>query len=178
GRGRFTYIHRLEDVEARMSELYESLARPMLTDLRLRFEGAQPVEPVTLPGELYAGEPIVVRARFAQAPSAAIVSGRLGEIDWESRVAAGPAPASGLHAAWARQRIEELGDEIARAGGERSGDRARIDALRASVRDLGLAHHLVTAYTSLVAVDVTPARPADAPLRPAGVPTQLPAGWE
>ncbi len=177
GRGSFTYIHRVEDVETRMAELYSRLARPMLTDLRLRFEGAQPLEPVELPGELYDGEPIVVRARFASAPTAAIVSGSIGAIRWESRVPAGAAEGSGLHTAWARQRIEELGDEIARSGG-RGGDDTRIATLRANVRDLGLEHHLVTAYTSLVAVDVTPARPADAPMRSTAVPTHLPAGWE
>src|SRR5690606_8787564 len=174
GRGSYTYINRVEDVERRMAELYAKLARPMLTGLQLRFEGAQPLEPVALPGELYAGEPIVVRARFAAAPAAVVVSGAAGGIRWESRLAASPTEGSGLHAAWARQRIEELGDEIARAGGDRSG----LDALRTRVRDLGLAHHLVTAYTSLVAVDVTPARTTDTPLVSTPVPTHLPAGWQ
>jgi Ca-activated chloride channel family protein len=174
GRGSYTYINRVEDVERRMTELYAKLAQPMLGGLQLRFEGAQPLEPVALPGELYAGEPIVVLARFAAAPSAVVVSGAAGGIRWESRLAASPTEGSGLHGAWARQRIEELGDEIARAGG----DRSELEALRARVRDLGLAHHLVTAYTSLVAVDVTPARAADAPLVSAPVPTHLPAGWQ
>lgn len=182
GRGSFTYIHRVEDVEARMGELHSRLSRPMLTDLGLRFEGAQPLDPVILPGELYDGEPIVVRARFASAPTAAIVSGSIGDIRWESRLPASHAAGSGLHTAWARQRIEELGDEIARAGGVRrdaGGDSGgRVEALRESVRDLGLKHHLVTAYTSLVAVDVTPVRPADAPMQSTAVPTHLPAGWE
>jgi len=174
GRGSYTYIGRVEEVERRMGELYAKLAHPMVGDLQLRFEGAQPLEAVALPGELYAGEPVVVQARFASAPSAAIVSGTAGGIRWESRVPAAPGEGSGLHAAWARQRIETLGDEIARA----SGDAASIERLRAQVRDLGLAHHLVTAYTSLVAVDVTPARPADAPLTSTTVPTHLPDGWE
>ena len=174
GRGSYTYVNRVEDVEARMAELYAKLGRPMLTGLQLRFDGAQPIDPVSLPGELYAGEPIVVRARFAGTPTAAVVSGNVGAIRWESRVEAAAAEGSGLHAAWARQRIEALGDESARAGA----DRTELDALRARVRDLGLAHHLVTAYTSLVAVDVTPVRPADAPVQPAAVPTRLPAGWE
>lgn len=174
GRGSYTYIGRVEEVERRMGELYARLAHPMVGDLQLRFEGAQPLEPVTLPGELYAGEPVVVQARFASAPSAAIVSGAAGGIRWESRVPAAPGEGSGLHVAWARQRIEALGDEIART----SGDTANLERLRAQVRDLGLAHHLVTAYTSLVAVDVTPARPADAPLTSTAVPTHLPDGWE
>ena len=178
GRGSFTYIHRVEDVEARMAELYSRLSRPMLTDLRLRFEGAQPLDPVILPGELYAGEPIVVRTRFTAAPTAAIVSGSIGDIRWESHIPAGAAEDSGLHTAWARQRIEELGDEIDRGGDTIRGDDIRLATLREKIRDLGLEHHLVTAYTSLVAVDVTPARPTDTPMQSTAVPTHLPAGWQ
>ena len=34
-------------------------------------------------------------------------------------------------------------------------------AIRNAVLDVALAHHLVSKYTSLVAVDVTPSRPTD-----------------
>ncbi len=43
---------------------------------------------------------------------------------------------------------------------------------------MALAHHLVSKYTSLVAVDVTPTRPEDAELKGGAVPTNLPAGWQ
>jgi Ca-activated chloride channel family protein len=36
----------------------------------------------------------------------------------------------------------------------------------------------VTRYTSLVAVDTTPARPENVPLHSRNVPTNLPDGWE
>jgi Ca-activated chloride channel family protein len=39
-------------------------------------------------------------------------------------------------------------------------------------------HHLVSRLTSLVAVDVTPSRPADAPLESGHVPLNLPDGWD
>ena len=35
------------------------------------------------------------------------------------------------------------------------------DTIRKAVLDVALAHHLVSKYTSLVAVDTTPARPTD-----------------
>ena len=35
------------------------------------------------------------------------------------------------------------------------------EATKRSVLDVALAHHLVSQYTSLVAVDITPARPTD-----------------
>ena len=40
------------------------------------------------------------------------------------------------------------------------------DAIRKAVLDVALVHHLVSKYTSLVAVDVTPARPTETPARP------------
>jgi len=59
-------------------------------------------------------------------------------------------------------------------------DRAREGADRGDVRQavvaVALQHHLVSAYTSLVAVDVTPTRPAGAPGGTANVPVNLPAG--
>src|SRR5262245_38608459 len=50
--------------------------------------------------------------------------------------------------------------------------------IRLKVIELATAHRLVTKYTSFVAVDRTPARPADADLKLAAVPTNLPEGWE
>jgi Ca-activated chloride channel family protein len=46
------------------------------------------------------------------------------------------------------------------------------------VIDVALRHHLVSAHTSLVAVDVTPARPGEAPLATHVLKTNLPHGWE
>jgi Ca-activated chloride channel family protein len=52
------------------------------------------------------------------------------------------------------------------------------EEIKAEVIQLASAHRLVTKYTSFVAVDKTPARPAIDPLKSAAVPTLLPEGWE
>src|SRR5690606_36004933 len=52
------------------------------------------------------------------------------------------------------------------------------DELRGQVVELALRHHLVSDYTSLVALDPTPARPQGAPLHQGEVPANLPAGWD
>ena len=44
--------------------------------------------------------------------------------------------------------------------------------------DVALRHHLVSRHTSLVAVDVTPARPGDAAVNTHALKTNLPHGWE
>jgi Ca-activated chloride channel family protein len=46
------------------------------------------------------------------------------------------------------------------------------------VIELAAAHRLVTKYTSFVAVDKTPARAPEDPLKLAEVPTLLPEGWD
>jgi len=53
---------------------------------------------------------------------------------------------------------------------------APSEETREKVVELALTHHLVTKYTSLIAIDRTPARPADADLKIAALPTNLPEG--
>ena len=174
GRGTFTHVGRIEEVERKMAEVFTKLSQPLLTDISLRFDGAQPLEAVPAIGDLYAGEPIVIRTRFGRAPQAAMLSGRRGAATWPMRVEPASAQAAGLPALWARAEVETLTDAV--RGSRMSGQ--SIDTLKARIVELGLAHQLVTPYTSLVAVDVTPVRPADAALQGGKVPTRLPAGWE
>lgn len=49
----------------------------------------------------------------------------------------------------------------------------RAEVTKTSVIEVALAHHLVSQYTSLVAVDVTPARPTDVPGAEPGQTTNL-----
>ena len=55
-------------------------------------------------------------------------------------------------------------------------DGADKETVRKHVTQIALEHHLVSLYTSLVAVDVTPVRPANTPLSSQAVPTNLPNG--
>jgi Ca-activated chloride channel family protein len=74
----------------------------------------------------------------------------------------------GIGALWARAKIAALHDD------ERRG--ADAVTTRQSIVDTALAHHLVSKYTSLVAVDKTPVRPAGDPLSKEQVPNLLPYG--
>ena len=55
---------------------------------------------------------------------------------------------AGLGTRWAREKIESLIDSLPRGGD--------FETVKRNVTALGLEFHLVTAYTSLVAVDKTP----------------------
>jgi Ca-activated chloride channel family protein len=172
GRGTFTYIGRPTEVQQRMTELFRKLESPALADLRLELPGAGDPEilPDPLP-DLYAGEPVVVALRTRMLPTHAVLRGRSGTTAWESDVPLRDSvPGAGLAVYWARAKIAALLDQ--RRAGAADGD------VRHAVIEVALRHHLVSAYTSLVAVDVTPARPADAPLTSHALATNLPHGWE
>jgi Ca-activated chloride channel family protein len=77
--------------------------------------------------------------------------------------------ARGVGALWARARIASLMDDITRG--------ADAAAVKPQVVKVALDHHLVSAYTSLVAVDVTPTNPAK-DVKTALVKASLPQGWQ
>jgi Ca-activated chloride channel family protein len=54
---------------------------------------------------------------------------------------------------------------------------ADADAVRRKVTELGIRHHMVSQYTSLVAVDVTPTAPVGVIPKTRPLPVNLPAGW-
>ena len=49
--------------------------------------------------------------------------------------------------------------------------------MRSEVTAVALEHHLVSPFTSLVAVDVTPTAPAGQLPKTVALPVNLPAGW-
>jgi Ca-activated chloride channel family protein len=172
GRGTFTYIASTTAVQQKMVALFGKLESPVLADMRLELDGASDAEvlPARVP-DLYVGEPVVVAVRARRLPAEAIVRGRIGGTPWESRVPLRQAaPGSGLAVHWGRAKIEALLDQD-RPGSEPEG-------LRRAVVDVALRHHLVSAHTSLVAVDVTPARPDGAGLVTHALATDLPHGWQ
>jgi len=174
GRGSFTYIGKLEEVQAKMQGLFEKLENPVLTGIRVQWPDAQQAEawPERIP-DLYAGEPLLMHVRLAQVKGDVTVTGNLAGQPWRTVLPVKVDPAtsdSGIAALWARSKITALMDRQ-----QRGGDAQQV---RAAVVEVALQHHLVSKYTSLVAVDVTPSRPADEQAITTGVPTKLPAGWE
>jgi Ca-activated chloride channel family protein len=154
GRGTFTYIGDLREVQEKMSRLFAKIASPVVRDVAIRWPDGTPVEtfPARVP-DLYEGEPIVVAASHAALAGTIVVSGTRGNQPWS--VALTPSPGdgrNGVGALWARAKIASLMDEL-RLGADEA-------AIRPAVLKVALDHHLVSRYTSLVAVDVTPTAPA------------------
>ncbi len=167
GRGTATFISDVRDVKARMTELYAKLENPALTDIDVVWSAPADSYPRSVP-DLYLGEPIVLTAQFSTPLVSLSLTGRRGSEPWGTLLplAAGQ-PSSGIATLWARGRIEALSDAMT------NGDAASIRPL---IVETALAHHLISRYTSLVAVDVTPSQPAGSPSEATMIPVNLPAG--
>jgi Ca-activated chloride channel family protein len=172
GRGSFTHIDSVEQVEERMRGLFGKLENPAVTGLSAKFSDAMAdMTPAAIP-DLYRGEPLVLAARLDKLAGSVEVKGHIGDRPWIVTLPlAGAAEGKGLSKLWARRMITDA--EIART--LRKITPADADN---AVLKLALEHQLVTRLTSLVAVDKTPSRPEGAPLKLTELPLNLPAGWE
>jgi Ca-activated chloride channel family protein len=172
GRGSYLFIAQADQVTTRMADLFRKLEQPALVDLSLTWPGGMAVELASdLPSDLYAGDPLVIAARLPREPRGLLtLSGRSRGGAWVRQLpirVIGGEP--GLGKVWARERIDALGRKM------RFGIADPKD-IEAQIVDLALAHHLVSDYTSLVAVDVTPARPMHEGLASKQAPTAAPVG--
>lgn len=173
GRGTFTFISALHEVNEKMARLFRKLAQPQVTDIVVQWPGGQdPMSyPVRIP-DLYAGEPVLVKARMTSEllPGDIIkVSGQSASGPWAAELPVSVQQSSaGVAALWARARIDALFDQEVRGAG--------AEETRDAVVATALHHHLVSKYTSLVAIDKTPVRPTDAGLTAEQVANLMPYG--
>jgi len=170
GRGTFTTIGDVREVKARMTALFRKLEQPALTDITVDWPAGADVWPKFMP-DLYAGEPVIVSAQYnvnAVAGNVAVAGRRAGTMWGTLLPVTEQAQHPGVGVLWARAKIDALMD----AG--RKG--APQEEIRAAVLDVALTHHLVSKYTSLVAVDITPTKPAGTPSSTSALPGNVPEG--
>ena len=156
-RGTFTYIGKVEEVKQQLRCLVQEIGAGGAQ----RYHWTAPAGrrwsriPATI-GDLYEGEPIVPsQSKQHRFPSRRSCAER-------------PEPFlvdSGLLPSMLRPRTDSrsIGRDKISAPHGRGVQGGTDDRVRQTVLDLALSHHLVSQYTSLVAVDVTPARPTRTP---------------
>jgi len=157
GRGTFTYVGNVSETKDKLDALFKKLERPVLNDIQLDRTGwAETEQYPSRIADLYEGEPIVLALKATSLPDQAILQGLMGTQPWSLPLSMKQATnRSGLSVYWARHKISALMDDTFTGIAE--------ETVRKGILDVALAHHLVSKYTSLVAVDVTPARPTGKP---------------
>jgi Ca-activated chloride channel family protein len=172
GRGTFTHIGSVEQVEERMRGLFAKLENPVVTGLTAKFSDAKAdLTPAALP-DLYHDEPLVLAAKLDKLEGSVEIKGRIGDRTWVVTLPlANAAEGKGLSKLWARRKIADA--EIARTMRQIAPEEADKTILA-----LALDHQLVTRLTSLIAIDKTPSRPEGERLKLADMPINLPAGWD
>jgi Ca-activated chloride channel family protein len=168
GRGSSIVVRRLDEVGERMRELFARLDRPALRDLVLRWPGTAESYPQRLP-DLYAGEPLLVVARVDEPRGELKLAGASTDAPWNAALSLDRASTSaGIARLWAQRKSDDLQHQLERG--------ADADLTRAAIVQLALEHHIVTPYTSLVAVERTPSAPADADVTSVRIANGAPEG--
>ena len=172
GGGSFTYIGKIKEVKEKMDRLFQKLEHPALTDISVELPPSSEIEMVPERIlDLYLGEPVTVVMKSKNLPDHILVKGRFGETHWETTLSLNQgSQREGIDVFWARKKIASLMDK--QIGGEKQ------EAIRQQVIDLAIQHHLVSRHTSLVAVDITPARSQDRALHTHPLKTNLPHGQD
>ena len=177
GRGSFTYIGDLNEVEVKTAALLKKLETPALVNLQLTINGEPILQntievfPAIIP-DLYAGEPLTLFIRSNEMPKYITLTGDYGSSEWQSSTRLKSTAQSGISIAWAREKIASLMGRH-----HESATDAERQQLRQQIIDTALQHHLVSRYTSLVAVDVTPANDSGMLYREQ-MKNNLPHGWK
>ncbi|MEO7329631.1 MAG: VIT domain-containing protein, partial [Minicystis sp.] len=174
GRGAAEYLRAGEDPNAIIGRFYERIGKPYLTDVEVDWGGAgvSEVQPSPLP-DLSAFQPLVLYGRYkGTGPATLEIKGRIGMRPFSRKVSVNlPATetrGSAVSRLWARQKISSL----TRAMHGDGGSQASIEA----ITRIGLDHHLVTAYTSLVAIDVQSGGASQGNPKQVNQPAAAPAG--
>lgn len=173
GRGSYTQVAGDDDLADTLGQLFSRMESPVLTDLRASWPAAGGEAFPARPGDLFAGEPLVQVSRGVAPQGDLMLSARVADPSagwvWQQPLALSEArPASGLHRLWAREKVGHLQDSELGAGVS--------DSTRREIVALGIAHQIMTPYTSFVAVDRNPVRDAEAALVTESLATLMPAG--
>jgi len=107
--------------------------------------------------DLYKGETITAVYKLNAIPSQLTISGNTASGVFSKDIAINASNSTnGINVLWARRKIEQMMNEY-----QSQYRRVDRDKVEADITNLALEHHLVSKFTSLVAVDITPSKPSD-----------------
>ena len=145
-RGEVEYVGLNDDGSAAARRLHERIRNPLLTDVAVDF-GNLPVTdiyPKRIP-DLFSAKPVIIKGRFAAGAAGTIrLTGKMSGREFSRSIPVDFSKASrtddAIAKTWARSKIADLVNRGA-------------DASKPEITQLGLAHRLMTQFTSFVAVE-------------------------
>jgi Ca-activated chloride channel family protein len=177
GRGEVEYVILKSQAEGAAERFHERIHAPVLTDIAIDW-GTLPVtdvQPKHFP-DLFSSKPIMIHGRLAGPAKGTITlrgntaTGRF-ERQLEVTVPAKPAPHDALASLWARAKVGDLlmQDYTALQRGKFP------ETLRKEITTLGVEFHLLTQFTSFIAVEEMRVTVGGEPTTIA-VPVEMPSG--
>ena len=156
GRGAFTYIGSQQEVSHKMNRLFEKLESPALTDIQVNFPSEITSELAKeVIHDLYAGETITAAFKMNALPDSLEITGKTIDGEFNKTITIDKiSSTSGIDILWASRKIDRLTDIFNNNFSSKATELTKKD-----VTEIALDYHLVSRFTSLVAVDITPVRP-------------------
>lgn len=156
GRGSYTHIGDIDEVEMKMVALFQKLNNTTHKDINIDWgtKAEQYPEKVT---ELYAGEALMLSAKLTDDSTIITINGESATGPWQKIITpSSDMPLeqhSGIASLWARKKIEQIEDK---------GITGQLDPknLRAQILETALEHQLLSRFTSFIAIEKEIARPA------------------
>jgi Ca-activated chloride channel homolog len=152
GRGTFTFIADISESQKQIESLFATISRPQLSHINIQWPDniSSEVWPQRIP-DLYDGEPLWLKARVSRLQGLINITGQMSDSRWSNQLdLATSNQQPGIAVLWAREKIGSIMNTAAHG---------RInETQKRQIIDTAIEHHLVSRFTSLVAVDKTPSR--------------------
>ena len=171
GRGTHIHIASPTEVTDKMTLLFDQISAPLVVDVQISWPGDVESYPQRVP-DLFQGQPLTVAFKFdaARVAKEIEVSGQMADKRWSRMLKLPGSSGSGVASVWARKKIAALLDQNLMSKNEDE------EQLRSNVLNVALKHGLMSPYTSFVAVEERPSRPAGSALGEARVANTQPKG--
>lgn len=155
GRGEAEFVTLSDDGSAAAKRFFERVRNPILTDVKVEFNGLPVTEvfPARVP-DLFSAKPVVIHGRYAGAAKGAVrITGKIAGQPY-TRTVNVDLPANEprhdvLASIWARSKVDELMAQDYQ--GMQSGNAAA--QLQSEITKIGLEFRLMTQFTAFVAVE-------------------------
>lgn len=174
GRGTYIQIADVNEVDSKMSILFEQLSSPVLSDIEINWGDGSKVDFWPMPiADLYQGEPLQVVFNIPEGKQQLSINATRFENNqaqqWHQLFdikQARTTNSKGIDVLWAKEKIDSI--DLNR--------QFTAQQKQQKITDLGLQFHIVTKHTSLLAIEQKVSRPEQHSVIDKQVKTHLPKG--